>query len=186
MGRRVHPMKMDVPHNCRRTRDKEKNIAATSNTGGRYAFAILWSPLWGDCNSSAAGDTVQATSCPATFITFIKAFNSAECCALMKKTQNRWLMCSRTHRYSCAHSSTHQSDNCLLMMLFVEFIPTFISIVWSVSDILSRRQVSGKGASVMRIHKRTEPALILETCHVAGRRLGPSMLKWYQRIGTAP
>lgn len=98
------------------TWNKGKSITATSNPGVCSSSLLSpWSRLWGDYNSSAADDAVQATSCAAAFITFINAFNSAECCsavenpALLPLIKNRQFACfcpwTATDNAVCWHLS---------------------------------------------------------------------------------
>lgn len=95
------------PHVSMHLRQGKKHYC---NFNSRSVLLSLLSPgldFEGDCNSSAADDAVQATSCPAAFITFINAFNSAECCSAVENTaplpliKNRQLICFSTRRCCC-------------------------------------------------------------------------------------
>lgn len=127
---RVHLMKMDVPHKFRCAWDEETTLLQ-SQTQERYTlFAVPWSCRRGDGNSSAADDTVQATSCPAAFITFINAFSSAECCSVVESaapfpfyTEQAVNMFPHTPLLPCVETWTQKSENCLLITLFVRVHP---------------------------------------------------------------
>lgn len=146
----VHLMKMDVPHKFRCTRDEEKTLLQ-SQTQERYIlFAVPRSHRQGDCNSSAADDTVQATSCPAAFITFINAFSSTEYCSVVESTapfpsytEQAVNMFPHTQLLLRA---TQKSENCLLITLFVKSSSPHLSAYSDPSQMScrARKNVAGK------------------------------------------
>lgn len=128
-------------------------------------FAVPWSGLWGDCSSSAADDAVQATSCPAAFITFINAFNSAECCSAGENAapiplrKNRQLICFSSHRY--CRVQTHRLKRPRTATDNAAFVGAY--------------SLTAHQASTWQRWKRIQPTLILQTCQMAGSYLRQCM-----------
>lgn len=176
-------MKMDVPHKYRCAWDEETTLLQ-SQTQERYTlFAVPWSRRRGDGNSSAVDDTVQATSCPAAFITFINAFSSAECCSVVESaapfpsyTEQAVNMFPHTPLLLCVERWTQKSENCLLITLFVRVHPhVYLHILIHPRRPAMHGQVRGKGECGVWIHKRMEATLILWAWYMVGTRPGRCM-----------
>lgn len=113
--------------------ETRKKTLLQSQTQERYTlFAVPWSRRRGDCNSSAADDMVEATSCPILLLLSLSSMRLAlqsaavlwSCAAPFPSyTEQAVNMFPHTPLLPCVERSTQKSESCLLITLFVRVHP---------------------------------------------------------------